>query len=111
MEVSIETSMVKQETSKLKPIESICLWMNNILFKNINDFAFFDKFLFFKYKTLTIFNNDSFPNVKHVFIKFNVKNMLAGDPSHDKFYQGVNWFFSQYLQFFFHAGHLFFLKQ
>ena len=64
--------------------------MNNILFKNINNLAFLDKFLFFKNKTLTIFNNDSFPNVKDVFIKFNVKNMLAGDPSHDKFFLGVN---------------------
>ena len=30
-----------------------------------------DNFLSCKNKTLTIFNNDSFPNVKRVFIKFN----------------------------------------
>ena len=33
--------------------------------------AFLDEFLSCKNKTLTIFNNDSFPNVKCVFIKFN----------------------------------------
>ena len=71
--------------------------INNILLDNINNLSFLDKFLSFKNKTISIFNNDSYPNVKRAFIKFNaleIKRNFLGDANFEKLLLlSVNTFF------------------